>query len=291
MGDSITDMGWKVPGGYVQLVTAGLQTLGVKIVPIPAGVGGNTSVDMLARFSRDVLAKKPDWLTLSCGVNDVWHGANGGVLLEPYEKNITSIVDQAQAAGIKVVLLTATVIGEDVNNDNNKKLVAYNDFLHQLARDRHLPIAEENDAIQAALKAAPPAPGYKLLLTQDGVHPNPDGHQIMATALLQALGATPAQLETVKKAWLDLPSSAYVTEGVTFHARGPITIRQYNALKAMAAAKQVTVEAFCNGLYIQALMETCAALQTGPPPTGNVGGQIETEAQAKFVQKIADLTK
>jgi len=60
MGDSITDMGWKVPGGYVQLVTAGLQTLGIKIVPIPAGIGGNTSVNMLARLDRDVLSKKPD---------------------------------------------------------------------------------------------------------------------------------------------------------------------------------------------------------------------------------------
>jgi len=291
MGDSITDMGWKVPGGYVQLVTAGLQTLGIKIVPIPAGIGGNTSVNMLARLDRDVLSKKPDWLTLSCGVNDVWHGANGGVPLEPYEKNITSIIDQAQAAGIKVVLLTSTVIGEDLTNDNNQKLVAYNDFLHQLARDRHLPIAEENDAIQAALKAKAPPPGYKLLLTQDGVHPNPDGHQIMAIALLEALGATPDQINTVKQAWLDLPSSAYVIGAVTFRSMGPITIRQYNTLKVIAAAKQVSMENFCHDLYFQALVESCAALQNGPPATGNIDGQVETLTQAKYVEKIVALTK
>ena len=63
-----------------------------KIEVIPAGVGGNTSKDMLARLDRDVLSKKPDWMTLSCGVNDVWHGATG-VPLDQYQQNITSIVE------------------------------------------------------------------------------------------------------------------------------------------------------------------------------------------------------
>src|SRR5471032_3390124 len=77
LGDSITAQGWEVPGGYVKLVTAGFETLGVHITPIPAGVGGNTSRDMLARLQNDVISKKPDWMTLSCGVNDVWHGPGG----------------------------------------------------------------------------------------------------------------------------------------------------------------------------------------------------------------------
>jgi hypothetical protein len=41
MGDSITGMGWGDTGGYVHLVVDGLNTLGVQIVPVPAGVGGN----------------------------------------------------------------------------------------------------------------------------------------------------------------------------------------------------------------------------------------------------------
>ncbi len=286
MGDSITDQGWNVPGGYVRLVVAGLQTLGVTIVPIPAGVGGNTSADMVSRFDRDVLSKKPDWLTLSCGVNDVWHGP-GGVALEPYEKNITSIVDQAQAAGIKVMILTATVIGEEVDNDNNKKLVAYNEFLHQLAQDRNLPIAEENEAFQAALKAAPPSPGTKLL-TIDGVHPNPDGHQIMATALLQAFGATVAQIETIKQEWLDMPASAAVPSILTFRASDSLTIRQYNALKAAAAAKNTSVPDFGNGLFFQALESAVTAHQNDTPPA--TMGQVEGEAQKEFAKKIAALS-
>ncbi len=28
---------------------------------------------MLARLDEAVISKKPQWMTLSCGVNDVWH--------------------------------------------------------------------------------------------------------------------------------------------------------------------------------------------------------------------------
>ena len=47
--------------------------------------------DLEARLDRDVISKKPDWMTLSCGVNDVWHGKRG-VNLEDYKKNIASII-------------------------------------------------------------------------------------------------------------------------------------------------------------------------------------------------------
>ena len=149
LGDSITSLGNVSPGGYVRLVEAGLAQQGVKIQVIPAGVSGNTSVDMLARLERDVLDKKPTVMTLSCGVNDVWHGAKGGVELEPYKQNIRSIVDQAQAAGIKVVILTSTLISEDPAAPNNQKLVLYNDFLRGLAKEKNLPLADLNAAEQS----------------------------------------------------------------------------------------------------------------------------------------------
>ncbi len=126
----------------MKLVVAAFEANGINITPVPAGIGGHKSNDMLARLDKDVLSKKPQWMTLSCGVNDVWHG-NKGVPLndaqasaqtyekrspnEPdkgtYEKNITQIVEQAEAAGVKVVILTATVIREDLGNNENKLLV------------------------------------------------------------------------------------------------------------------------------------------------------------------------
>src|SRR5581483_270022 len=178
----------------VQLIVSGLQTTGVKVVPIPAGVGGNKSNDMLRRLDSDVLSKKPDWLTVSCGVNDVWHGA-GGIPLDQYKQNMTQIVDRAQAAGVKVVILTATMIGEDPSNENNKKLAAYNDFLRQLAAEKHCPLADLNADMQAQVKSLVDEGRRQTnLLTVDGVHMNPRGDVMMATGVLKALGLDEAQL-------------------------------------------------------------------------------------------------
>ena len=198
MGDSITEAG-AGPEGYVTLVIRGLEANGVKAAALPAGISGHKSDQMLERLERDVLSKKPDWMTLSCGVNDVWHGANG-VPLEDYRKNITKIVEKCKAAGIKVVILTSTMIGEDQPNANNRKLAAYNDFLRTLAREKKCLLADLNADMQAALaKAGSDRKGN--LLTSDGVHMNPAGNQMMATGVLKAFGLTAAQLQKAQQSW------------------------------------------------------------------------------------------
>ena len=55
MGDSITQNGWESPGGYVKLVIDGLKQAGISVTPIPAGISGHKSNDMLARLDRDVV--------------------------------------------------------------------------------------------------------------------------------------------------------------------------------------------------------------------------------------------
>ena len=77
LGDSITQQGKSSPSGYVNLVSDALATHGVKVEVIGAGISGHKSNQMLERLERDVLSKKPQWMTLSCGVNDVWHGEKG----------------------------------------------------------------------------------------------------------------------------------------------------------------------------------------------------------------------
>ncbi len=198
MGDSITQ-GGVGPDGYVTLTIRGLEAVGVKATLIPAGISGHKSNDMLARLEKDVLSKKPDWMTLSCGVNDVWHGENG-VPLDKYKVNITQIVDKCQAGGIKVMILTSTMIGEDQPNANNQKLATYNEFLRTLAKEKKCLLADLNADMQAAItKAGPDKKGN--LLTGDGVHMNPAGNRMMATGVLKGFGLSAAQLETAQKSW------------------------------------------------------------------------------------------
>jgi lysophospholipase L1-like esterase len=197
LGDSITQ-GGAAPGGYCRLVISGLEANGIEAIFIGAGISGHKSNQMLARLDKDVISKKPEWMTLSCGVNDVWHHEKG-VPLEDYKKNITEIVDKCQAANIKVMILTSTMIREDQSNADNQKLEGYNAFLRELAASKKCLLADLNADMQAALKAAPEHKGNYL--TRDGVHMNALGNQMMATGVLKGFGLSEEQLKKAHEAW------------------------------------------------------------------------------------------
>lgn len=242
LGDSITQQGWKNHNGYVHLVMAGLAANGIQAEAIPAGISGNKSNQMLARLQPDVLTKNPQWMTLSCGVNDVWHSQRGdGIPLDgrqasdkdpkisgkpgvgTYEKNITAIIDQALAANARPVILTATVIQETLDNPLNTKLEAYNNFLRKLARDRNLPIADLNEIFQKRLKKEN-KPAQKLL-TVDGVHMNPEGNKLMALGILAAFGLDDGELKKAEEAWSKLappPAAAAPVPPVSASKPAPV---------------------------------------------------------------------
>jgi hypothetical protein len=180
--------------------------------------------------------------------------------------------------------MTATVIGEDLPNANNQKLAAYNDWLRGFAKERNLPLAEENGAFQDALKAAPPKAAAGLKLTVDGVHPNPDGHQIMATTLLEGFGATPAQIAQVQQAWATMPDGAFLNCRAEF-AIGPMTIEEWNKLKAQAQAHgPVSCQDYGNSLFFGCLRNAFAAHASDNPPAS--AAAIQSDAQGRFVQLL-----
>ena len=197
MGDSITQQGNTSSSGYVNLVMKGLEIAGVKAKKIPAGVSGNKSNNMLDRLDRAVIAKKPQWMTFSCGVNDVWHGEKG-IPLDQYKVNVTKIFDKCAAAGIKVIVLTATMIGENPENPNNKKLAAYNEWLRAEAKKRNLRLADLNADMQAMLaeiRKTDKSRGNKI--TRDGVHMAYKGNCMMAWGVLKAMGVEESMKDAI----------------------------------------------------------------------------------------------
>ena len=251
LGDSITQGGANNASGYVRLVISGLETNGIKATMIPAGISGHKSNQMLERLDKDVISKQPDWMTLSCGVNDVWHGANG-VPLDAYEKNITAIVDRAQAAGIKVMILTATMIREDATNSENQRLAPYNDFLRMLAAEKQCLLADLNADMHAALK---PGPQHDHQLTSDGVHMNPLGDRLMARGILKAFGLSEAELKTADDVWLNTPNTCEVG------GKTKLTLRQYEQLRQLAARRGTSVG---NLLQDETAKAIDTLLQTAP---------------------------
>ena len=301
MGDSITAGGWGSPGGYVRLVVAGLEANGVKVTPIPAGIGGHKSDQMLARLKKDALDKQPNWMTLSCGVNDVWHGARG-IPLDQYKTNITAILDQCAAAGTKVVVLTATVIGEELDNDNNKKLAPYNEFLRNLAKERKAPLADLYGMFESAIKATPNTTGKPgRLLTSDGVHMAPAGDQLMARGVLQAFGLDAAQLKKAEAAWQEIPGAGSVRvrfdagQGKSLQATAKLTLRQRDQLAAQATKSGKSLDALLSAAYaedVKALLKPAGEFENAAAIfAAKKEREVGTKLQEKLDQRVTELLK
>ena len=236
LGDSITYFGDRSNGGYVNLVIAGLEANGIKALKAPAGISGNKSKQMLERLEKDILRKKPQFMTLSCGVNDVWHG-KAGIKLPEYKKNITELVSKAQASGITVMILTATMITENPDSAYNKALAPYNDFLRQLAAEKKCLFADLNGDMQktiAGFKAK--YPDFKgTLCTYDGVHMNQYGNEVMALGILRAFGMNDSEIAKAKNFWRNRVSTIGQVQ---------LTTEMIIKLAPLAAEKGVSIQEY-----------------------------------------------
>ena len=214
LGDSITQ-GGEGPGGYVWLVRHTLATAYSEhpIEVVNAGISGHKSTDMLARFQRDVSDKKPDLVTISVGVNDVWHAFRdfahnknypdgslpNGVPLDQYKANVEKMVVMAEEIHAQVVLLSTTVIYEDLSSPENARLVGYNKALKEIANRHHATFVDYQKPFQSLIKLYRKTTGLKSnFLTGDGVHMNGSGNQIMARELLKGLGVTEQTLDSLQ---------------------------------------------------------------------------------------------
>ena len=249
LGDSITQMGNREPAGYVQLVKDGLLRSGVKIEVIPAGVPGDTSAKMLARLEKSVLFYKPTWMFLSCGVNDAMTPAS----IEDFKRNITEIIDKAQAAGIKVLVMSTTVRNEDLNSVANKNIEPFNQFLRELVRDRKLPFADNDEQMRSELTRR--AGGKVLQLTIDGCHMNGYGNQLLAATVLESLGVSTEAIKGYRKEWnkLDSMPADFNNVGDTF-----MSIDEYEMLVEQAKKEKPTAQR----LLIQQLKKYVESLGT-----------------------------
>lgn len=203
LGDSITQN----TEGYVRIVgnmlTAGYPERNIKVVN--AGIGGHKAPDMLARLQSDVIAHGPQCVTINVGVNDVWHGFHdfenncdipggggpNGVPIDVYEQTLARIVDTLrETTDAEIVLLTPTVIGEDVDNEDNRQnelIGQYADAMKRVSYLRHTRLAHTHHDFVRAIRAGKSAsPDFKL--TTDGVHHNEVGSYVMALTVLATLG-------------------------------------------------------------------------------------------------------
>jgi lysophospholipase L1-like esterase len=197
MGDSITQA-----GGYLTAIDAvfAQQYPDLKIPKIiNVGIGGQKAENMVARFQKDVVERKPAIATISVGINDVWHrlkDPHDEKVLEAYTANLERMVKMAQDAGIRVYLLGPTVIEEDAGSEGNKRLAKYVAAGKKVAERNKCEYVDLHAMFLAAIKRhnrlesrkAAPATQPSKYFTRDGVHMQPPGDVLMAIGLLRALG-------------------------------------------------------------------------------------------------------
>ncbi|MFI5381303.1 MAG: SGNH/GDSL hydrolase family protein [Tepidisphaerales bacterium] len=199
IGDSIT-----AGGGYLRDIDAFFkeQYPDLKIPKvINAGISGQKAEDLVKRFQKDVVDRKPAFVTISIGINDVWHRLNkphDEAILAAYKENVTKMVDMAQAAGIKVVIIAPTIIQEDPASEGNKRLPMYVEAEKQIAAAKKCQFVDLHGMFLTALKQKP-ADAKGNWITGDGVHMNKQGDAVMAVGILRALGVSDDKLAGTAK--------------------------------------------------------------------------------------------
>jgi lysophospholipase L1-like esterase len=146
-----------------------------------AGIGGNTTVQMLARFATDVAAYSPTRVHVFGGANDI---AQTGSTITAAQTiaNLTAIYNACEALGAKVSTQTIhrTVSMDTVTETD--KLAAVNAWIRSESAARGYVCAD----IAGAL--LDPATGYTATAYMtDGVHFSQEGAKVAGKVLAEAL--------------------------------------------------------------------------------------------------------
>lgn len=140
------------------------------------GVNGERSDEIRARFARDVLDERPDYVIVLAGVNDIHQGRAP----EAVQRNLGPMYAEAIDTGI--VPVAATVLPYNTASERaNRAIDELNGWIEGLARILGIPFCETHRAV------ADPRDRNGLRGSPDGLHPDVDGYRRMGDALAAAI--------------------------------------------------------------------------------------------------------
>ena len=213
LGDSITNA-----GGYTQYVDAYLRTrfptqrFELYNLGLPSETVTGLSEpdhpfprpDIHTRVARALERIKPDVVVACYGMNDGIYYPFSEERFQQYQQGIRKLMERAEGAGAKVVLLTpppfdpvpmrAKLLPAGAPKYSwvspyeryNDVLARYADWL--LTLRPQVPVGDPQHATTSYLATARRTePGFTV--AGDGIHPNVNGHAVIAVELLDTLGA------------------------------------------------------------------------------------------------------
>ncbi|HEV2328405.1 MAG TPA: SGNH/GDSL hydrolase family protein [Verrucomicrobiae bacterium] len=141
---------------------------------IVTGIGGENSEQGAKRFRRDVLNLRPDVITIDYGLNDRAIG------LARSERACRQMIEMALTRIIRVILLTPTPDFAAHLDDPNDPLNQQAEQIRQLAAEYHVGLVDSLALFETKVHSGTP---LRDLMAQSN-HPNRQGHEIVAAALL-----------------------------------------------------------------------------------------------------------
>jgi lysophospholipase L1-like esterase len=193
-GDSITYGAWDIKNsGWVSRLRGYLDELQEKdqslyFLSYNLGIPGETTDGLVKRFQTEYLARaKEDGEEES--VFFFAFGANDSVFFKStnefrvskdrFVSNLQKVIDSAKSNSKKIALVNIAPADEAVCAKNygdrklrlNKNVEAYNKLIENLA--------QINDCKLVDIYSAYISKSYKNLLSEDGLHPNEKGHQLI----------------------------------------------------------------------------------------------------------------
>jgi len=163
------------------------------------GWGGETSWGFAARMTNDMLRFKPTVVTTCFGMNDA--GSFNPDQGARYRKCQREIVEECKKAGVRVVVVGSPgcVDSDTFQHDKgpaaavayNKLLEAERDISREVAQSEGVIFADVfSPMVDVMIKTKAKYGSQYPLAGKDGVHPDQNGHLVMAYAYLKALGCS-----------------------------------------------------------------------------------------------------
>ncbi len=174
-----------------------------------AGVGGDKvsggsagPIDL--RLQRDLLAVRPNVVTIMLGMNDGYYRSTQPGIVSSYIDGYRHIVDtiQKNLPQCRITLIQPSPF-DDITREPefpggyNAALLVFSDAISQLAKERNYELTDFNAPVTTVLKTLNQnAPNLAQQVLPDRVHPAEAGHWIMAETLLKRWNA-PAAVSSV----------------------------------------------------------------------------------------------
>jgi lysophospholipase L1-like esterase len=164
-----------------------------------AGYNGNNTADLIARYEKDVLAKKPELVIMMIGTNDMLNLRNM-LTLEQYEANYQQLINTIKKNSKLILMTIAPIDNESLTSriganlhglDPKARVDAANKIIKRLAKKNKCRLIDLNLVLTACGGATADkesifqnvANGFAI----DGVHPTKNGYLIIGATVYQAL--------------------------------------------------------------------------------------------------------